>query len=102
MAISRTDIRQSFTTNGPGDDILQIRGVKRGEPVFINLIVSGTFSGDGVVLQESLPDANEWVNIPDAGMSQPSTTVVKVVAPGDFRWFSGIASGTANCSAVAQ
>lgn len=102
MAISRTEIRETFTTNGAGENVLQMRGIKRGEPLYINLVVSGSFSGDGVVLQESLPDANTWVNVPNAGFTQASTTVVKVVAPGDFRWFSGIASGTANCSAVAQ
>lgn len=102
MATSRNSAYQAFTSATASTNILEMRGTPRGFPIYINLIVSGTFVGT-VTLQESLPGAATYVDIPNASFTSPSTTVVKVVAPGDFRWnCSAYTSGTANCSAEAQ
>lgn len=102
MATSRTSAYQAFTSAAASTNILEMRGIPRGGATYINIIVSGTFVGT-VSLQESLPGANTYVDIPNASATTGFTTVVKVVAPGDFRWnCSAYTSGTINCSAEAQ
>ena len=101
MPTSNTSATETFTSATAGTDILQMRGIQKGIPQYIDLVVSGPFTGT-VTLQQSLPDANTYVDIPNASFTNASTTVVKVVTPGDFRWnCSAYTSGTISCSAEA-